>query len=89
MSEQEQFLETVKQVLKPNNPSNLPPKGISAEEMSRKLKAFMETLEVKRQRVNEMTSGYIITRNPTFEEIEFIKEEITKMFNDLQRSFNK
>lgn len=88
MTEQEQFLETVKQILKPKKPSNLPPRGISVDEMIRKLETFNEELASKREKIDQMMFGYINTRNPSKEEIDFIKGEIISMYNDFSKSFN-
>ncbi len=88
MSEQEQFLNTIAEVLKPTEPTGTR-STISAQAMEEKLTKFSEDLEVKRARVNEMVNGYISTRNSSSEELEYLKEQINILFNNYARSFNK
>ncbi|AXG73981.1 hypothetical protein DVK85_06875 [Flavobacterium arcticum] len=88
MSEQEQFLNTIAEVLKPIESTIGPQSGISMQAMRNKLSNFTEVLEAKRTKVNEMANGYINTRNPSAEQVEDIKEQVNILFNNYMKSFN-
>jgi len=88
MTEQEQFLNTVREVLKPFESSGIS-RAISAREMHEKLQIRLDNSERKFKQADELYKGYIISRNPDNEELEYIKEQIEGIFNDYKNSFTR
>lgn len=85
--ELQQFLETIKEVLKPKEASGIT--GIiSAAEKRRRLSNFIQESEVKRNSVNNMINGYRVTRNASTNDMEYIDGEVNRLFKEYLSSFN-